>query len=393
MSHSDAEMKGIGAPPPKDSPCISVDGPTFASSNGWSLPSPIQHQLASPELLKSNAIPNNLPDLDIQTRLVPCISRSPFPHRFFGFGRRSTHPKEEPFVPVDPFRLLMRWLRRGNLSRLPEPVLQGTDDVRDDSSSPHGMAERRRWKAFATSTDTVIMDVLPCQVYLCLLLWIPAVYLSRVARVFEDAEVSKPDIQRMINACTPDESSGATPTDGGSLLRPICRPSLPLPATEDWNPPMVSPALVRFKHSWEIFIDSLLREWKTLNLVSALFCTAILTMFQIEAAANDSFARSAALFSLVFALMSLCYGCVYIVRFGAMRSMGRASRWAEEAQKSETAVFRNIWILLATPAIWLAWSMISFRISILAFVWRTGSIADENPPPPLTRRAMVRTIY
>ncbi|GBE85243.1 hypothetical protein SCP_0704300 [Sparassis crispa] len=216
------------------------------------------------------------------------------------------------------------------------------------------MAERRRWKAFATSTDTVIMDVLPCQVYLCLLLWIPAVYLSRVARVFEDAEVSKPDIQRMINACTPDESSGATPTDGGSLLRPICRPSLPLPATEDWNPPMVSPALVRFKHSWEIFIDSLLREWKTLNLVSALFCTAILTMFQIEAAANDSFARSAALFSLVFALMSLCYGCVYIVRFGAMRSMGRASRWAEEAQKSETAVFWNIWNLLATPAIWLA---------------------------------------
>ena len=46
-----------------------------------------------------------------------------------------------------------------------------------------------------------------------------------------------------------------------------------LPFPEDWNPPAVSPAIARFKHSWEQFVDSLLREWKTLNLVSVLLCT------------------------------------------------------------------------------------------------------------------------
>jgi len=56
---------------------------------------------------------------------------------------------------------------------------------------------------------------------------------------------------------------------------------------------------------------------------------AILTMFQIPSAANDPVTRTAALLSLECALMSLSYGCLYIVRFGTMRSMYRASRWAE----------------------------------------------------------------
>jgi hypothetical protein len=43
-----------------------------------------------------------------------------------------------------------------------------------------------------------------------------------------------------------------------------------LPFPEDWTPPTVSPALARFKNSWEAFIDVLMREWKTQNIVSAL---------------------------------------------------------------------------------------------------------------------------
>ena len=56
---------------------------------------------------------------------------------------------------------------------------------------------------------------------------------------------------------------------------------------------------------------------------------AILTTFQVQSAADDPVIRTAALVSLICALMSLTYGCVYIVRFGTMRSMLRASRWAE----------------------------------------------------------------
>jgi hypothetical protein len=38
----------------------------------------------------------------------------------------------------------------------------------------------------------------------------------------------------------------------------------------DWNPSNVPPSLSRFKSSWEEFVDTLIKEWKTLNIVSAL---------------------------------------------------------------------------------------------------------------------------
>ena len=60
---------------------------------------------------------------------------------------------------------------------------------------------------------------------------------------------------------------------------------------------------------------------------------AILTLFQIQDAATDPLIRTAALCSLVSALMSLSYGIMYIVRFGNMRSMYRASRWAEVSSR------------------------------------------------------------
>ena len=63
--------------------------------------------------------------------------------------------------------------------------------------------------------------------------------------------------------------------------------------------------------------------------VFTVFFSAILTVFQIPQAADDPITRTFALLSLICALMSLSYGCIYIVRFGTMRSMFHASRWAE----------------------------------------------------------------
>ncbi|KAF8581990.1 hypothetical protein K439DRAFT_1352353 [Ramaria rubella] len=140
------------------------------------------------------------------------------------------------------------------------------------------------------------------------------------------------------------------------------------PADHEWVAPNVSPALIRFKESWETFVESVLKEWKTLNVVSALLLTAILTIFQIEGASTAPVIRTTAFLSLICALMSLVYGCVYILRFGTMKSMYRASKWAEEAQQA-TSIFWNVWVLLAMPAVWIAWSMLFFCISILDFVW------------------------
>lgn len=77
-------------------------------------------------------------------------------------------------------------------------------------------------------------------------------YFTRVSRIFEEAEVSRPDIERMIQGC-----------------------AMGLDFPHEWAPPQVSPALSRFKVSWEDFIDSVIREWKTLNVVSALLLSYV----------------------------------------------------------------------------------------------------------------------
>lgn len=164
-----------------------------------------------------------------------------------------------------------------------------------------------------------LCDTLPRVIYLHILLRIPSLYFSRVARIFEDAEVSKPDIQRMIEACGRDGSHimGQAPLGPGpanestngythkqqnvnntmntlavpnNTWSPSAAPAtnlaavsmidlpLPLPLPDEWSSPLVSPSLVRFKISWEAFIDSLMREWKTLNVVSALLLSYVLSL-------------------------------------------------------------------------------------------------------------------
>ncbi|KAI0352484.1 hypothetical protein OH77DRAFT_791134 [Trametes cingulata] len=372
----------------------------------------------------------------------PAQSRAASPLRILqGWNLHRNHTRDEPFIPVDPFRSHIRWfgLRResspgpgpgraenGQVEHAPVDAVRvaqvhakrapgffsclpnllslcclcsnpcASSDADGDENEkgelkPHGR-RRGRWRAALSDATLFCTDTLPRQLYLWFLLWLPALYWHRVARVFEDAEVSKPEIQRLIDACgnfahdpsvdaaiatgfaTPVGGGGAG--GGGGAYRSPSLAGMPFP--EEWTPPIVSPALARFKNSWELFVDSLMREWKTFNVVSALLCTTILTIFQIEDAAADPLTRWSALLSLIFALMSLSYGCVYIVQFGTMRSMDRASRWAEEAQRSRTAIFWNIWVLLATPAVWLAWSMIAFCVAILSFVWRTGAAPDQD---------------
>ncbi|KAJ7215369.1 hypothetical protein GGX14DRAFT_326734, partial [Mycena pura] len=146
----------------------------------------------------------------------------------------------------------------------------------------------------------------------------------------------------------------------------------------------VSPRLVNFRQSWEGFVDSLLREWETQNVISALMLSAILTMLQIDAAASNPIARTTALISLVCALMSLLFGSMYIIRFGTMRKMHKAASWADEAEKGSASILWNVWVLLAIPTVWLAWSIILFVTCIMAFTWRTGAVNDPDPGTPIS---------
>jgi hypothetical protein len=83
-------------------------------------------------------------------------------------------------------------------------------------------------------------------------------------------------------------------------------------------------------------------------------------------------------------LMSLLFGSLYIIRFGTMRKMYKAASWADvrakfpsnhrlradslvqEAQRGSTSLFWNVWVLLALPAVWLAWCVVPhgmFKVS------------------------------
>ncbi|KAF9564920.1 hypothetical protein CPC08DRAFT_615003, partial [Agrocybe pediades] len=88
------------------------------------------------------------------------------------------------------------------------------------------------------------------------------------------------------------------------------------------------PQYDRLRSTWEYFIDSLMREWKTFNIISVLLLSAILTILQIKSAAEDPVIRYAALTSMICALVSLLFGCMYIIRFGSMRKTYKAAEWA-----------------------------------------------------------------
>jgi hypothetical protein len=201
----------------------------------------------------------------------PPQSRTASPMRIFGWpGFRRRETREEPFVPENPFQ------RRNPLRRFsigsPEPRIPESFDPNCEDSFKHWLPPPitctpfKASRKFLRSSHYFLMDVLPRQVYLHLLLRLPSLYFSRIARVYEDAELSRPDIQRLIDACAPQYRVTSSPIPPGAHYHP--QPALPL--ADEWTTTNVPPALLRFKNSWEAFIDSLLREWKTLNLVSAL---------------------------------------------------------------------------------------------------------------------------
>lgn len=53
-----------------------------------------------------------------------------------------------------------------------------------------------------------------------------------------------------------------------------------------------------------------------------------MTVFQIQGAGNDPITRYLAFWSLICALMSLLYGCIFIIRFGTIRKTYKAAEWA-----------------------------------------------------------------
>ncbi|KAJ1300330.1 hypothetical protein OPQ81_005151 [Rhizoctonia solani] len=277
-------------------------------------------------------------------------SRSQSPRRFWPLSRIAS--PGEPWVAKDPYRLHFQ------LDKL-----------------------RRRRETVLKCWDQTLR-----QLYRHFLLRLPSVYFTRVSKVFEEAELSRVEVQKMIDASKRARYRRLRREQRQAQSESHASHELDFwPNEREWTTPIVSPSLQRFKQSWDEFMDSLQKEWKTLNVVSALLLSAILTMFQVEGS-DQPVMRTAAIIALVCALWSLTFGCIYILRFSTMRSMHKASRWAEEAQRHTTGIWWNVWVFLALPSVFLAWSVISFCVAIMAFSWTTGSV---TPPSPISDKAAI----
>jgi hypothetical protein len=279
----------------------------------------LAHVLSSPEHLSTPKLPNSTRGARSNSR---SRASSPSPSAGRGRGRsaspgRSMSPLrfipaliqrvtsrpdtyDEPFVAVNPFRFHW-WGRHSAESH--EEIDRDAEigfDEHYDSRTHHQLRLKIKPTVEGRLTATSLFIVMVSrQIYLHLLLRMPSLYWARVARVFEDAELSQSEMSKMIAASRGDapniqlplgvilptataaapasEATAASaapvrPTLSGSGRRLSARQhwSRMLPCPEDWTPPNVSPAMARFKNSWEALIDSVLREWKTLNIVSTL---------------------------------------------------------------------------------------------------------------------------
>jgi len=154
-----------------------------------------------------------------------------------------------PYVAVDPF-LTPPIIASG----LPVAYKYGQTPI------PTMVYSYQRWILFkALAVDILgtvaefIFDTVPRQIYLQLLFRLPDFYSSRVDRICKEAERTIPEIKEMSVANV-------------SQLRGVSFMS------QTGN---IGPQMLNLKTSWERFIDSLLEEWKALNIISVLLLSYV----------------------------------------------------------------------------------------------------------------------
>ncbi|KAF8999376.1 hypothetical protein BDQ17DRAFT_1543604 [Cyathus striatus] len=154
--------------------------------------------------------------------------------------------------------------------------------IGDFESGPGGGKDVDGEHCLAWTNIYLITDTLPRQVYLHLLLRLPAMYFSRVARIFEDAEVT----------------AAAGRGEGIARVSVPVAFSSPSQPTSAASPPVYPPAL---------YSPSPEREQQR-SIGAGIGLTAHVVSAAVGGLVDD--------LSLVCAIMILSYGCVFIVRLG-----------------------------------------------------------------------------
>ena len=186
---------------------------------------------SSAEQLTSQVFPDLLEPLRSETERPSIV------------GHRSSYPSQ-PEEPI--FTRFIRFFQFGRSHRVHSP--------KPDSSQPSTVPviyheSEIEWDKFALK---FILVTVPGQLYLFILLRLPSLYFSRVARIFEEANMSLPEIKKMAL-----ETASQGLTHEFEIQMAFESSSVP-------------PSFKKLTSTWEYFIDSVIREWKTFNIVSVL---------------------------------------------------------------------------------------------------------------------------
>ena len=112
---------------------------------------------------------------------------------------------------------------------------------------------------FFSSFASLLKQIM-LQTYLLFLLRLPSLYFFRVARIFEQANMPMREIKRMALETT------------SQVLTNEYEMEMTFRGFESSG---VTPAFKRLTSSWEFFIDSVMRERKTFNIISVLFLSYV----------------------------------------------------------------------------------------------------------------------
>lgn len=132
--------------------------------------------------------------------------------------------------------------------------------IDNNAASSHHPSQTEETDSSTYLLLAFIFDTLPRQIYLHLHLRLPYLYFSRVTRIFEDAEMSMLEIKDMACAVSSKSQGPTTFRHVDTLIKS-------------------SGPYVDLQRSWSLFVDCLLREWKTLNLISVLLLSYDLSKF------------------------------------------------------------------------------------------------------------------
>ncbi|KAF8326713.1 hypothetical protein F5887DRAFT_1084361 [Amanita rubescens] len=196
-----------------------------------------------------------------------------------------------------------------------------------------------------TADIKLLIRIFATLLYFSMFLFLPVFYRTRVNKIFCGVRLTKDEIASR-------RASGLPP--------PSRRP-------KSWE---------ELNDSWSALADSVVNEWGMLTIVSVLLLSAIYNVVQLGVHGSH-LVQCTALMSLVGALMSLIFGCLYVIQFSTMQRPYVVKEWAQYTIHSFRSSWWNIFTLLSLPFVWLSWSIILFIICLMSTIWQaSGETTD-----------------